>query len=237
MTIRVSDTGIGIPRDRQHGRVRALRAGGVGHDAPLRRQRPGPRAVPRDGRSRWTGISAWRASHRWGSVFEVVLPWPTQVRACEATLADRRILTLIADPVERKVAVGAAAPARRAGPRRCDARRCRAAARRGCSASTPCSSMRGYPTATGSSCSSALADRLPAAVHRIVLLADEPPRRRSVELRGDRRGPAVQAGALCRARARAARGTPGASRKRPASPRRRSSAARSCSPRTPRRTA
>jgi signal transduction histidine kinase len=101
LSIRVSDTGIGIPPDRhaavferfvqaESGTTRRFGGSGLGL------------ALCREMVRAMEGEIRVDSEPQVGSVFEVVLPWPTQVRTCEATLADRRILTLIADPIERK---------------------------------------------------------------------------------------------------------------------------------------
>jgi signal transduction histidine kinase/HPt (histidine-containing phosphotransfer) domain-containing protein len=101
VTLRVSDTGIGIPRDRQaavferfvqaeSGTTRRFGGSGLGL------------ALCREMVRAMEGEIRLESEPQVGSVFEVVLPWITQVRACDATLSERRILTLIADPAERR---------------------------------------------------------------------------------------------------------------------------------------
>jgi len=101
VTFRVSDTGIGIPADRQaavferfvqaeSGTTRRFGGSGLGL------------ALCREMVRAMEGEIRLESEPQVGSVFEVVLPWPMQVRACEATLEGRRILTLVADPIERK---------------------------------------------------------------------------------------------------------------------------------------
>jgi CheY-like chemotaxis protein/anti-sigma regulatory factor (Ser/Thr protein kinase) len=101
VTLRVSDTGIGISRDRQaavferfvqaeSGTTRRFGGSGLGL------------ALCREMVRAMEGEIRLESEPQVGSVFEVVLPWPTQLRAYESTLVERRILTLIADPIERK---------------------------------------------------------------------------------------------------------------------------------------
>ena len=101
VTFRVSDTGIGIPADRQaavferfvqaeSGTTRRFGGSGLGL------------ALCREMVRAMEGEIRLESEPQVGSVFEVVLPWPMQVRACEATLEGRRVLTLVADPIERK---------------------------------------------------------------------------------------------------------------------------------------
>jgi signal transduction histidine kinase/HPt (histidine-containing phosphotransfer) domain-containing protein len=101
VTITVSDTGIGIPLDRQaavferfvqaeSGTTRRFGGSGLGL------------ALCREMVRAMEGEIRLESEPQVGSTFEVVLPWPTQLRSCDATLAERRVLTLIADPVERK---------------------------------------------------------------------------------------------------------------------------------------
>ncbi len=101
LVIAVSDTGIGIARDRQaaiferfvqaeSGTTR--RFGGSGLGLALCREMVGAMG----------GEIHVESESGAGSVFQVTLPWRVHVRACAPTLADQQILVLVADPVERK---------------------------------------------------------------------------------------------------------------------------------------
>jgi signal transduction histidine kinase/HPt (histidine-containing phosphotransfer) domain-containing protein len=101
LAISVADTGIGIPRDRQaavferfvqaeSGTTRRFGGSGLGL------------ALCREMVRAMGGEVRLDSEPEAGSQFQVVLPWRAQVHACEPTLSDRRILALIADPIERR---------------------------------------------------------------------------------------------------------------------------------------
>ncbi len=101
VAITVADTGIGIPHDRQaavferfvqaeSGTTRRFGGSGLGL------------ALCRETVRAMGGEIRLASEPGVGSSFQVALPWRAEVPACPATLADRRILTMIADPVERR---------------------------------------------------------------------------------------------------------------------------------------
>jgi CheY-like chemotaxis protein/anti-sigma regulatory factor (Ser/Thr protein kinase) len=99
VALAVADTGIGIPRDRQaavferfvqaeSGTTRRFGGSGLGL------------ALCREMVRAMGGEIRVESEPGVGSVFRVALPWRVQVRPQPATLADRRILCWVADPVE-----------------------------------------------------------------------------------------------------------------------------------------
>jgi CheY-like chemotaxis protein len=102
-------------------------------------------------------------------VFEVVLPWPSQVRASAATLAERRVLTLIGDPIER---AALSARLRRRGARVEEVATPAEAERRlGADASFDAVLVdERLPEGGGLDLLERWAERMPAGVRRVVLL-------------------------------------------------------------------
>jgi signal transduction histidine kinase len=100
LEIAIADTGIGIPHNRQQAVFERFvqaesgttrRFGGSGLGLALCREMVGAMG----------GAIRLESEPGVGSVFYVALPWRVHVRPCEATLAEQRIATVIADPLER----------------------------------------------------------------------------------------------------------------------------------------